>query len=133
MDFKKAEIKKIYGLIVCNEDKIILVIGFILVSLISFEIGRLSIEYQPSKPPIIINDSMAKCDYNNITQENQNSSLSEEKEQPYAANGKIIGNKKSMIYHVPDGKFYNTILEENRIYFNSEEDAKKAGYRKSKL
>jgi hypothetical protein len=46
--------------------------------------------------------------------------------------GKIIGNKKSKIYHIIDQANYSKVKEENRVYFNSEEEAVKAGYRKAK-
>ncbi len=131
MESKQIWVKKIKTDIAKNEDKLVLVAGFILVSLISFGIGRLSADYRKPNTPIIIDDSAVKCNAGvsvgategALTAENKNS----------AADGKVIGNKKSLIYHLPDGKFYNTILEENRVYFNSEEEAQKAGYRKSKL
>ena len=43
----------------------------------------------------------------------------------------IIGNKATKFYHLPDSKFYDKIPEEFRDYFNTEEQAKKAGYTKS--
>jgi uncharacterized protein YgiM (DUF1202 family) len=43
----------------------------------------------------------------------------------------IIGNKATKVYHLPDSKFYDKIPEEFRVYFNTEEQAKKAGYTKS--
>jgi len=43
----------------------------------------------------------------------------------------IIANKATKVYHLPDSKFYNKIPEEFRVYFNTEEQAKKAGYTKS--
>lgn len=46
--------------------------------------------------------------------------------------GKIKGNKNSKIYHTPDGKYYNKISEKNTIYFETEKEAIKNGYRKSK-
>lgn len=46
--------------------------------------------------------------------------------------GKIIGNLKSKIYHLPGQANYEKIKEENRVYFDSEEEAKRAGYRKAK-
>lgn len=45
---------------------------------------------------------------------------------------KIKGNVDSKIYHVPGGQFYNKLDGDNIIYFDSEEEAKAAGYRKSK-
>ena len=47
-------------------------------------------------------------------------------------NGKIKGNKNSMVYHMPDGLYYNSVSENNTIYFETEEDAINAGYRKAK-
>ena len=46
--------------------------------------------------------------------------------------GKIIGNRKSRIYHLPGQAYYEKLKEENRVYFDSEEEAIKAGYRKAK-
>jgi micrococcal nuclease len=46
--------------------------------------------------------------------------------------GTIIGNLRTGIYHLPGEKFYDQVREKNRIYFRSEEEARKAGYRKAK-
>ena len=46
--------------------------------------------------------------------------------------GKIIGNLKSKKYHLPGQANYEKIKEENRVYFDSEEEAIRAGYRKTK-
>lgn len=45
--------------------------------------------------------------------------------------GKIKGNRKSMIYHVPGGAFYNKISQKNVVYFDSESQARAAGYRRA--
>lgn len=45
--------------------------------------------------------------------------------------GKIKGNKKTKVYHLPGGKSYDTIKEKNVIYFNNEKEAQEAGYRKA--
>ena len=55
----------------------------------------------------------------------------------------VVGNTESGIYHVPGGLHYSEMLRENkdvkegkkkdnRQCFGTEQDAKKAGYRKSK-
>ncbi len=44
----------------------------------------------------------------------------------------IKGNKNSMIYHVPEGRYYDTVADHNAVYFCTEKDAEEAGYRKSK-
>lgn len=48
-----------------------------------------------------------------------------------AREGKVIGNRTSKIYHVPGQSSYDRIREENRVYFNSETEAGKAGYRRA--
>jgi micrococcal nuclease len=50
---------------------------------------------------------------------------------PAEVTGKIIGNKRSKIYHLPGQTGYSHVKEENRVYFNTEEDAIKAGYRRA--
>lgn len=45
----------------------------------------------------------------------------------------IRGNRNSKIYHLPQGcPSYNKIAPKNIVNFNSEEEAKAAGYRKAK-
>lgn len=51
---------------------------------------------------------------------------------PDTSYGRIKGNRKSMIYHVPGGASYNKISERNVVYFNTEADAQAAGYRRAK-
>jgi len=46
--------------------------------------------------------------------------------------GRIIGNIRSHIYHLHGQYGYEKIAEKNRVYFNTEEEASKAGYRKAK-
>lgn len=48
-----------------------------------------------------------------------------------ATRGKIIGNKRSKIYHVPGQAGYH-MNSSNAVYFSSEQAAKAAGYRKAK-
>ncbi len=48
------------------------------------------------------------------------------------ARGRIIGNIKSHIYHLPGQYGYDKVAEKNRIYFKTEEEADKAGFRRAK-
>ncbi len=45
---------------------------------------------------------------------------------------KIVGNKRSMIYHAPGTSEAARVHPKNRIFFNSAEEAEKAGFRRSK-
>jgi micrococcal nuclease len=49
-----------------------------------------------------------------------------------ARRGTVIGNTRSRIYHLPGQNGYDKVREKNRIYFPTEEEALKAGYRKAK-
>lgn len=46
---------------------------------------------------------------------------------------KIIGNVRSKIYHLPGQENYGRVSEANRIYFNTEEEAIRAGFKKAKM
>ncbi len=45
---------------------------------------------------------------------------------------RIAGNRNSGIYHRSDCPDYDRVSERNRVYFKTEEEAKKAGYRKAR-
>lgn len=47
-------------------------------------------------------------------------------------NGRVIGNRNSNIYHVPGCRSYDDVAERNRVYFETEEQATAAGYRKAR-
>lgn len=48
------------------------------------------------------------------------------------ATARIIGNRNSNIYHAPGCPDYNRVAERNRIYFNTEAEARAAGFRKAR-
>ena len=63
---------------------------------------------------------------------NNNGSSSQSQGDLYTANqGTIVGNRNSKIYHVPGQAGYH-MHSANAVYFNSEQDAINAGYRKAK-
>jgi micrococcal nuclease len=49
-----------------------------------------------------------------------------------ARRGGVIGNIRTNIYHVPGQRYYDSIGEKNRLYFQTEEEAHKAGFRKAR-
>lgn len=120
------DLKHWKDILIKHEDRIILASGFILVAILSFGAGKLSEVYR-GETPIIFQDA-SKCNdtYGNAGSPNSDS-LNSEKIQD-----KIIGNKNSLIYHLPGNASYDKVSVTNRVYFNSEADAQKAGYRKAK-
>lgn len=114
--------------LISNEDKIVLAIGFILVAVLSFGAGKLSEVYDAQTPIIFQDNANCATSQASISEivDDQNKSIDS------ASQGKIIGNKNSKIYHIPGGGSYDKVSEENRVYFSTEAEAQKAGYRKAK-
>ncbi len=100
----------------------ILIIGVILISLISFGAGRLTRQPIEDGPELTINtvQDAARKTSTEITNENL------KQEVPKI---QIIGNKNSKLYHYPWCSGAKNMKEENKVFFNSIEEAKKAGYK----
>jgi micrococcal nuclease len=47
-------------------------------------------------------------------------------------NGRIIGNSRSKVYHLPGQKHYDDVARRNRVYFETEEEARAQGYSPAK-
>lgn len=94
------------------EKDLILVMVIILVALISFGLGRLS-KIGERKTPITI-ETLNKVE----PLSNQGSTLT----------GNYVASKNGTKYHYPWCAGAQSIKEENKIYFSSEEEARKAGY-----
>lgn len=113
-------IKKYKSKISPYEKDIILVAVIIMVAIISFGLGRLS-KIREGREPIIIGNMQSgasaltstptsKPDFNATT------------------GGKIVASKNSTKYHYPWCSGAQSIKEENKIWFSSIEEARKAGY-----
>ncbi len=129
-------LKSIVELLKKNEEKIVLIIGGILIAALSFGIGRLT----------VLNTGQAELVYEK--RESQNLCLrapQESKESSQVAGtetkkekeagtkvgksqGKFVGSKNSNKYHLPSCRWAKKIKEENKIWFQSKEEAEKAGY-----
>lgn len=118
------DFQKLKKFLLDKEDKIILAIGFILVAFLSFGAGKLSETYRPNTP--IIFKNAPDCSTSLAKSADATADIAK-------TEGKIIGNKNSKIYHIPGSASYNKISPENRVYFDTEADAQKAGYRKTKM
>jgi micrococcal nuclease len=46
--------------------------------------------------------------------------------------GPVIGNRRSRIYHLPDQDHYDDVAPRNRVYFESEDAARAAGYERAR-
>jgi micrococcal nuclease len=48
-----------------------------------------------------------------------------------ARRGRVIGNIRTEVYHVPEQRYYRSVGGKNRIYFRTEQEARDAGFRKA--
>lgn len=123
-----------------NEADILLVIGVILVSLISFGggwlLGSSSISLVPEEQIKIEEVPLEELQASPTkTKEVEKSDTQQQEEQePPAdkAQQKFVASKNSDVYHYPWCPGAQRIKEENKIYFSSKEEAEKAGYRPAK-
>jgi len=100
-----------------HQSDITLTIGIILVALISFGAGRLTVP-QSNKEPIIIEGPTASVEQ----------SLTIEEEEEATEQGKFVGSVNSNKYHWPDCVWAKKIAPQNQIWFSSESEAQAAGY-----
>ncbi len=104
-------INKITLFVKDNQNDIILIIGVILISLISFGAGRFTRQPIEGGPELTINtvQDAARKTSTEITNENL------KQEVPKI---QIIGNKNSKLYHYPWCSGAKNMKEENKIFFN---------------
>lgn len=85
------------------------------------------------KESIAISNNLAKSRVvnNNINNPTGKATKEDEKKSNF---GKIVGNTESMIYHVPGSTYYDSAIkkETNNVYFDTVDEAIKAGYRAPK-
>jgi len=106
-----------------NGSDIFIVLTVILVALISFGIGRLTM---PKSEPILIKN-LEQASVEDIDVENQGKVYPPATEQSDV--GRVVGSKNSDKYHLPECPGAKQINEQNKIWFDSIEAAEKAGYK----
>lgn len=114
------------------EAKIILVLGFILIAVISFEVGTLKAANFSQKPLIIekpaISDSVtqeAPAQAQNLTPE---AGIASTSTPMTPANCAFVGSKNSNQYHLPTSSYAKRIKPENQVCFSSVSEAQSKGY-----
>lgn len=114
-----------------NENLLVLGASFLLISAISFGLGRLweqQISVESAKAPIVINKAKTADMVANISSAVATSKVSNQ----VAKSIIYIASKKGEYYHLPLCPGGKAIKPENKIEFNSKEEAEKAGYKPAK-
>jgi micrococcal nuclease len=111
-------------LVKSQEDNILLSLFIILIILISFGVGYLISPNKKSQSIIIQKPkTTANIKTNTIEDHTPDQATSTQKDQR-----NFTASKESDKYHHPDCAWGKKISSENRIWFDSEKEAKKAGY-----
>ena len=121
---------KVVGERILNNHIIFTTLIIILVSFSSFGLGRLS-KIEEHKRPLSIYDNIARVD--NLASivtatENKEAAEVQPPQVELAVGGKYVASKNSDKYHAPWCSGAKRIKEENKIWFNSKEEAETAGY-----
>ncbi len=109
-----------------HEFDIVLTIGILLIALVSFGAGLLIDFSEDSQSIIIQNSTSNTIDPNDLgtgQAASVHQSLPKTEEQ-----GRFVGSVNSNKYHWPDCPWAEKIGEQNKIWFDSEEEARNAGY-----
>lgn len=127
---KAKDLKKFF---IKNEDKIVLIIGIILIVLISFGAGRLTAVRGPKEPIKIEDYGLASVEKTIESQQQEGIKGSDDREgesvkKSEKKQGMFVGSIKSNKYHLPDCSWAKRIKPENIIWFESVEDAEAKGY-----
>jgi len=106
-----------------KQSDLFIIITIILVALIAFGVGRLT---APKTEPIQIKN-LEKASVQDITPEQEEGTAQKETQGDYQ--GQVVGSKNSDKYHLPECPGVQQISEQNKVWFNSIEEAEKAGYK----
>jgi len=116
-------LSKLKNFVKDNGPDIFIISVIILVALIAFGVGRLTV---PKTEPIQIKN-LKKASIEDLDIENQGKVYPPATEQSDV--GRVVGSKNSDKYHLPDCPGAKQISEQNKIWFDSIEAAEKAGYK----
>lgn len=133
----KSKIKKFWQE---YEVRVVLVLGFILVAIISFEFGLIQGKKGQDKPLIIEKPVLGQnvdAQTTSASAPEAQNSASEAKTSQIGvnippANCAFVGSKNSDKYHLPTCQWAKRILPKNMVCFKSAEDAVAKGYQPDK-
>jgi hypothetical protein len=128
-----------------NQEKLLLLSGFVLVLFAGFFSGYFYSQEQAEKQEIVIRELDQNC-LSLFSADSMENSSSSDLNVKNALRAKIeqsrlgsvnlqnkaevfVASKNSKIYHRPDCKYAKRIKEENKIWFRSDEEAAEAGYK----
>lgn len=119
----QESIRKIKGFLDSNRQDLYIAVLIFLVGLASFGLGRLSMLW-PQKTPLVIEgpaEAVAVPKITTVEDRNYVSAVS--------GQGKYVASKSGSAYHLPSCAGAQKIKEENKIWFQTKEEAESRGYK----
>lgn len=110
-----------------REKDLVLIIVIICVAFISFGLGRLS-KIEGNKSPVTIESLGAGIGNLGLESPVLGPEMTQDEDFPSNQGGLLVGSKNGAKYHYPWCSGALRIKEENKIWFNSAEEALQAGY-----
>jgi len=112
-----------------NQNKIILTIALILVAVLGFQMGRLSVLINQDGNIVFKQTNQEELEqFFNQKQGSYTYQKGSAVEKNQVQKGQFIGSKNSNKYHLPSCHWASRIKPENRIWFENEADAQENGY-----
>lgn len=124
-------VERIKGWIHEDRGDVFLFFSIVLISLISFGLGRLSVIWQPHAPIQVTKDGVkaAISAKKEVSAEAKGESQAQELEAISETPGSVVASKNGSSYHLPTCSGAKNIKPENIIKFNSAAEARAAGYK----
>jgi len=114
------------------ETKIVLILGFLLVATISFEVGALKGADFGQKPMIIEKSAKADSVVPGVASQAQNTAPKAPASSTSVAipptNCAFVASKNSTKFHLATCRYVKSIKPENRVCFSSQDEAQSKGY-----
>lgn len=140
--FKESRIGQFW---LVYEQKIVLVIGLILIAAISFQAGYLHGQKNKQEPVVVNKVTCAPCPKNETAAINTNSKATSSDNSQQSDQAKIgvhassenqkcvfVASKNSNKYHLPTCRYAQNIKPENKVCFSSKEEAGSRGFQGAK-
>ena len=118
--------RKVKNWIIENKADLFVTAIIFLVGLASFGLGRLSVLWLKKEPIVIENYELRSTNYGaeNKQKETEKTAVVSE-----AIKGRYVASKSGTRYHFPWCSGAQRIKEDNKIWFETKEEAEKAGYK----
>jgi len=116
-----------------HQNKVILTIGGVLLAIASFGAGRLTV--LEKSEPVVIEDpveQVSQCPKCAVNKETADDAEEEDEDEEEVEQGDYVASKNGSKYYLTTCSGANRIKEENKVWFDTVDEAKAEGYEPAK-